>query len=137
MDRNDVFKIPLILCECIEEWQVENNSKKYNKFDWNEISLKMISKGYPYPSVQCNRIWKYIAYGKKSDDSINNNIASDHESDSDEEEAYYQPFTAVKRFLSRKEDDKTFLSLNSKSKGLSKNDLANTRKYVKVSFMKY
>lgn len=84
-----------ILCKCIESWQneVEKESGNISAFDWTAISMKMKAAGINSSEVECCRIWKYLAYGKliDSDDILS--------IDSDEDECFFQPYSAVKRFV--------------------------------------
>jgi len=175
----DVFKTPLMLCECMFEWMHEvnpmyskdkslkdnffqkynivinmhinmnnkhadnnkddinninsngnrkddlnhdNNNEKHDDhqdtidslnapvWDWDTISKKMYNRGVPYSAVHCAILWKYIAYGKKYSDHHDNNVINE---DDDKEDAYYQPFTAIKRFSLCKNSDNPQLFLPS------------------------
>jgi hypothetical protein len=90
---NNNLDSTLALCECISEWQEENDDAScVKKFEWGEISSKMKSRGIFISDIDCCKVWKYIAYGRtiKSEDVL--------ESVSDDDEAYFQPLTAMKRF---------------------------------------
>jgi hypothetical protein len=62
------------------------------KFHWGEISSKMKRRGVVISDVDCCKVWKYIAYGRtmKGEDVL--------EAVSDDDEAYFQPLTAMKRY---------------------------------------
>lgn len=81
------------LCECVSEWQLENVGLDHIRtFDWNRISKLLESKGHKMSMSSCCRMWKFIAYGKrmKEEDCL--------DAISDDDEAYYQPLSALKRF---------------------------------------
>lgn len=85
---------------------------KVPAWDWDTISKKMFDRGVPYSSVHCAILWKYVAYGKKYSDNLNSNVLNE---DEDKEDAYYQPFTAIRRFSLCKNSDNPQLFLPSLS----------------------
>ena len=85
---------------------------KVPAWDWDAISKKMHDRGVPYSSVHCAILWKYVAYGKKYNDNLYSNAMND---DEDKEDAYYQPFTAIRRFSLCKNSDNPQLFLPSLS----------------------
>lgn len=85
---------------------------KVPAWDWDAISKKMYNRGVPYSSVHCAILWKYVAYGKKYSDNLYSNAMND---DEDKEDAYYQPFTAIRRFSLCKNSDNPQLFLPSLS----------------------
>ncbi len=84
----------LHLCQCVEDWQALalDNEQNIKKFNWKEISQKMELKGINFSEADCCKMWKYLAYGKTmSADAATGSL-------SDDEDAFYQPLTALKRY---------------------------------------
>lgn len=85
----------LDLCSSIQEWQqsyVNNYSEDTLKIDWSAVSKLMKERKHKVSDVECCRKWKYLAYGKviKKQNPL--------EVQSDDEDAFYQPLSAYKRF---------------------------------------
>ncbi len=95
----------LVLCQCIEDWQESSNINDVKKFDWVKISANMNERGCPMSTTECCKVWKYVAYGRLFRDDEVLEIVSD------EEDAYHQPLSALKRFK-KESPSKPWLAAN-------------------------
>ena len=92
---SSIIETSLFLCQCIEEWQRAQTEEKCDgRLDWDEIAAYMSNRtGKAVNKGDLQTVWKFIAYGKHFDRSAPEQSITY----SDDEDAYYQPFTAVKR----------------------------------------
>eukprot|EP01032_Pedospumella_encystans_P017663 gene17663-20118_t len=92
---SSIIETSLFLCQCIEEWQrAQTDEKCDGRLDWDEIAVYMSNRtGKAVNKGDLQTVWKFIAYGKHFDRSAPEQSITY----SDDEDAYYQPFTAVKR----------------------------------------
>jgi hypothetical protein len=90
-----IIDTSLLLCQCIEEWQrLEPCGERDGKLNWEEIArLMSLRTGNVVLKSDLQTVWKFIAYGKH----LSKPVPEESETYSDNEDPYYQPFTAVKR----------------------------------------
>ena len=93
-----IVQTSLLLCRCIEEWQSETASDGDGGLNWNTITEKMrLRTGKPVSATDLKTIWKFIAYGKHVAKQEEGPTEGDSITYSDDEEPYFQPFSAIKR----------------------------------------
>lgn len=104
---SSIIDTSLLLCQCIEEWQhSESEELRDGKLDWDGIASIMSSRtGKTVVKGDLQTVWKFIAYGKH----FVRPAQEESNTYSDDEDPYYQPFTAVKR-------NKIYLTASSKEK---------------------
>lgn len=92
---SSIIETSLFLCQCIEDWQRTLPEEKCDgRLDWDEIAVLMSSRtGKAVNKGDLQTVWKFIAYGKHFDRSAPEQPITY----SDDEDPYFQPFTAVKR----------------------------------------
>jgi len=104
---SSIIDTSLLLCQCMEEWQhSESEELRDGKLDWDGIASIMSSRtGKTVVKGDLQTVWKFIAYGKH----FVRPAQEESNTYSDDEDPYYQPFTAVKR-------NKIYLTASSKEK---------------------
>jgi hypothetical protein len=96
------------LCTAIKEYFVENTSD--SQINWIVISRNILEKNIDLSPTDCYRLWKLLAYGDWNEEVTK--IA-----ESDDEEVYYSPREALRRFKRRRDASE---ELTDSSKLLSK-----------------
>jgi hypothetical protein len=90
-----IIETSLLLCEVIEGWQASKPTGN-GSLDWEAITAAMIQRtGKTVLRADLQTVWKYIAYGKRRTRPTDED--AEQVTYSDDEQPFYQPFSAVKR----------------------------------------
>lgn len=76
------------LCDAVAAFIQEHGNNSRSAIDWQHISGTVKVMG----ATECKSLWKYIAYGVTMDDG-------DTDISSDEDETYFEPKSAIDRFI--------------------------------------